>query len=284
VKANAAIVRAGESGAVSVFTTNATNFVVDINGYVVPTTNAAGLSFYSLAPCCVADTRNPVGPLGGPALVATQQRSFPVPSSVCNVPVTAKAYSVNFTVVPKRPLGYLSVWPTGQAQPLVSTLNSPGVVTANAAIVPAGANGAISLYASNNTDVVIDINGYFAPASANGLSFYAAAPCRPLDTRTVADLSDFQGTLSAKVVGSDCGIPSAALAFLLNSTVVPSGPLGFLTLWPDGQTRPLASTLNAPDGAVTSNMAIVPSGKGSVGAFGTQSTNLILDLAGYFAP
>ena len=52
------------------------------------------------------------------------------------------------------------------AEPLVSTLNAPtGTVVANAAIVPAGTSGAISVYASDATDLVIDINGYFAPPS-----------------------------------------------------------------------------------------------------------------------
>jgi hypothetical protein len=78
--------------------------------------------------------------------------------------VSARAYSLNLTVVPPGPLGYLSVWPVGKPQPVVSTLNSPnGTVVANAAIVPAGTNGAISVFASNNTDLIIDINAYFAP-------------------------------------------------------------------------------------------------------------------------
>ena len=34
---------------------------------------------------------------------------------------------------------------------------------ANAAIVPAGTNGGITIGVSNPTDVIIDINGYYAP-------------------------------------------------------------------------------------------------------------------------
>jgi len=61
-------------------------------------------------------------------------------------------------------LSYLTAWPTGASQPLVSTLNSfDGAVVANAAIVPAGTNGAISLFVTNPTHVILDINGYFAP-------------------------------------------------------------------------------------------------------------------------
>jgi hypothetical protein len=73
-------------------------------------------------------------------------------------------YSLNFTVVPQGPLGFLTTWPSDQNQPLVSTLNSPnGAVVANAAIVPASSNGSISVYVSGTSDLVIDVNGYFAP-------------------------------------------------------------------------------------------------------------------------
>ena len=44
------------------------------------------------------------------------------------------------------------------------------------------------------------------------------------------------------------------------------------------------STLNADDGAVTSNMAIVPTNNGLVDAYANGTTNLILDISGYFAP
>jgi hypothetical protein len=58
----------------------------------------------------------------------------------------------------------VTLWPTGQGQPYVSTLNSvDGSVVANAAIVPAGTNGSVSVFADGTTDVILDINGYFAP-------------------------------------------------------------------------------------------------------------------------
>ena len=72
----------------------------------------------------------------------------------CNIPSggSPAAYSLNFTVVPHGTLGYLTVWPTGQTQPTVSTLNDVlGRVIANAAIVVAGSSGEISAYATDNT-------------------------------------------------------------------------------------------------------------------------------------
>jgi hypothetical protein len=86
---------------------------------------------------------------------------------------------------------------------------------------------------------------------------------------------------------SPCSPPGTAQAYVLNATVVPSGSLGYLTLWPDCTPeqcqRPVVSTLNALDGAITANMAIVPNGDGSTDAFASDLTQLILDITSYFA-
>jgi hypothetical protein len=55
-------------------------------------------------------------------------------------------------------------------------------------------------------------------------------------------------------------------------------------MWPQGQTRPLAATLNAIDGAITNNLAIVPTTNGSVSVYPSNATHLVLDIFGYFAP
>ncbi len=285
VKANAAIIGAGTNGGVSVFVSNSSQVILDINGYFVASAGSSPSKFYSLTPCRIADTRSATGPLGGPNLSAGVARAFPVPSSPCGVPANAQAYSLNFTAVPRGFLGFLATWPNGQIRPLVSTLNSfTGSVTANAAIVPAGPDGAINVYASNDADVVIDINGYFAASGASGgLSFYTVAPCRAYDTRNFAS-GAFNGQDGFVIANSPCLPPASAQAYLLNATVVPPGPLWYLTLWQANAPQPLVSTLNAPDGAVTSNMAIVPAFNGAINTFGTNPTQLILDYSGYFAP
>ncbi|HEV3036941.1 MAG TPA: hypothetical protein VHA33_04055 [Candidatus Angelobacter sp.] len=285
IKAGAAIIPTGISGGVCAFASNDTDIVLDINGYFVsPTVNASALQFFPVTPCRLVDTRNAAGPLGGPSLIGNSARTFPILSSPCNVPAVAQAYSLNYTSVPNGPLGFLTTWPAGQSQPLVSTLNAPtGAVTANAAIVPAGTNGDISVFVTNNSDLVIDIDGYFAPAAGGGLSLYSLNPCRVLDTRNTLP-QPFNGKIDVNVVGSGCGAPSTAQAFVLNGTVVPPGGLGFLTLWPQGAPQPLVSTLNAADGAITSNLAIVPTTNGSISAFGANPTHLVLDISGFFAP
>ena len=285
VKANAAIIPAGVNASVSVFASNTTDVILDIDGYFAAPGNST-LAFYPLTPCRVADTRhnNRFG-LGAPFLHGQVQRRFPVPKSDCKIPRNARAYSFNFTAVPHEPLGYLTVWPTGQPQPVVSTLNAPtGTVVANAAIVPAGVGGDIEVFASNDTDLAIDVNGYFAAPGQNGLSLYPVVPCRVLDTRQVGNGQPFVNELTVNVVGSVCAPPSTAQAYVFNATVVPSFTLGYLTLWPDGSKQPNVSTLNALDGAVTSNMAIVPATNGSIDAFASNLTQLILDISSYFAP
>ncbi len=164
VVANAAIVPAGSNESISVFVSDQANAILDINGYFGQPGNPGALSFYPVAPCRVADTRNAAGPFGGPKLDARATRSFAIPAGACNIPTTAAAYSMNVTVVPDGQLSYLTAWPTGAPQPGVSTLNSfDGAVVANAAIVPAGSSGAVSIFVTNPTHVILDIDGYFAP-------------------------------------------------------------------------------------------------------------------------
>ncbi len=286
VKANAVIVPAGSNQSISVYATNTTDVVLDINGYFISATDTTALDFYPLPPCRVADTRKDTFPmdLGPPSLTGLQNRDLPIlEATTCNIPSSAAAYSLNFTVVPHGTLGYLTVWPTGQTRPTVSTLNDvPGKVIANAAIVPAGDGGEISVYPSNDTDLVIDINGYFAAPGSGGSPLYVLSPCRVLDTRQT--LGAFSGKIPIDIVDSFCGVPDVAQAFVLNATAIPPGSLGYLTLWPDGADQPLVSTLNAADGSITNNMAIVPTTNGWIDAYASGPTQLVLDIFSYFAP
>ena len=296
IKANAAIVPAGYQGAINVYVTNTTDVILDIDGYFGPVSGST-LAFYPLTPPCrVADTRRSDFPpgLGTPHLSGLAQRDFPVLASPCGIPGTAQGYSLSLTAVPYpslgSPLGYLEVWPKDQRpQNPVSTLNNlTGTIVANAALVPAGTDGKITVYPSNGTDLVIDANGYFAPAGPGGLSLYPTTPCRVIDTRRIGSGQPFSGTLSppVNVVDSQCAPPSTAQAYVFNSTVVPSGGLGYLTVWPDSLAggRPTVSTLNAIDGWITNNMAIVPNINGKTDAYASGITQLILDLSSYFAP
>ncbi len=278
VKANAAIVPAGVGGGVSVYASNTTNVLLDIDAYFAPASSST-YEFYPLTPCRIVDTR------GGEILQAGVERDFPIPGN-CGVPSSATAYSFNVTVLPSAGgLDFLTVWPKGEPQPVVSTLNdSTGTTVANAVIVPAGSDNETAFYAhSNSTNLLLDVNGYFALAGSGGLSMYPQAPCRVLDTRQ-NNGQPFMGKKVVSVEGSACAPASTAAAYIFNATVVPPGSMPFLSLWPDGETQPTVSTLNAVDGFITSNMAIVPTTNGSIDAYAAGLTQLLLDISGYFAP
>lgn len=139
-----------------------------------------------MMPCRILDTRNPDGPYGGPMLSANQARSFDISNSSCGpFDGFVVAFSLNVTVVPQGALHYLTVWPSSEAQPFVSTLNSlDGRTKANASTMGAGSTGDVSFFATDDTHLVVDINGYFvASGTTTGLAFYPLAPCRVADTR-----------------------------------------------------------------------------------------------------
>jgi len=285
IKANAAIVPAGNN-AVSVYVTDTSDVILDIDGYFAAP-GSQTYQFYSLTPCRIVDTRN--GQDQG-MLQAGVERDYTIPPN-CGIPSDAAAYSFNVTVLPAAGgLDYLTVWPEGESRPTVSTLNDKtGTVVANAAIVPAGSENATAFYAhSNASNLLVDVDGYFAAPGAGGLSLYPLTPCRVLDTRQVGNGQPFVGDWNppngVDVLTSQCAPPGSAKGFVFNATVVPSGSMPYLTLWPHGEQQPTASTLNAYDGFITSNMAIVPTNDGSIDAYAAGLTQLILDISGYFAP
>jgi hypothetical protein len=260
-------------------------------GTTVTPSQPGALQLVTVAPCRVMDTRDPNGLFGGPFIGAGASRTIPIPSSSCGVPSVAKAYSLNFTIVPRgRSLSSLTVWPSGQPRPLVSTLTSPDAsVIANAAIVPAGVAGSIDAFSSDETDLIVDINGYFVPPAPGTLQFFPLPPCRALDTRnpngTFGGPSLAGGSSrSFPIPTSGCGAPASAAAYSLNLTLVPHGPLGYLTTWPTGQAQPFVSTMNSWDGTVLANAAVVPAGAGgAVSFFASNTTDVIVDINGYFA-
>lgn len=293
VKANFAILALDSTQSISLYATDSTDVALDVTGYFSlapppPNSSIPSLGFAALTPCRVVDTRNTSGSLGGPALVANATRTFPVMASNCNIPSNAIAYSLNITAVPRTTLGFLTLWSSGKTRPLASTLNATtGTVVANAAILEAGSNGMIDAYATDETHLVIDINGYFSP-TATALYFpssgcriaYTGDPNGPFGGPRLAA----QETRPYTPEAGSCPIAPSPLAYALNVTVVPPAAFGFLTLWPAGTSMPIVSTLNATDGAIASNAAIVATGTpaGRFNVFASDATHLILDLLGYF--
>ena len=140
------------------------------------TDTSPGVAFVAMSPCRVFDTRNANGPYGGPRLVANVTRNFDIDSGPCTgIPTGVDAYSMNFGAILADGIGFVTIWPTGVTRPTVSSINTiPGYVLANAAIIPAGTNGSISVFPNTGMHLYGDINGYFTDQYNPGTYFHAA--------------------------------------------------------------------------------------------------------------
>ncbi|HEU5251429.1 MAG TPA: tail fiber domain-containing protein [Thermoanaerobaculia bacterium] len=125
------------------------------------------LPFIGIAPCRILDTRGNGAPIQGGIFADGEARDYTLPST-CGIPATAQAVSLNVTVTgaPSAPPGaFLLAFPQGGVVPPVSILNyQAGQTIANAATVPLGSGGGITVNVSHSTHVIIDTNGYYAPA------------------------------------------------------------------------------------------------------------------------
>jgi hypothetical protein len=130
----------------------------DRSGKVTP------MSFYTLTPCRIIDTRNPNGPYGGPALAANVARTFTI-AGQCAVPQSAKALAINVTVSGSSAAGVILVYPAAVPTPSASTINyKQGQTRANNAITTLDLNGRIAVVPfqpTGSVHFILDVNGYF---------------------------------------------------------------------------------------------------------------------------
>ena len=128
---------------------------------VGPTTPS---DYHTVAPCRLADTRQPPGPAGGPALGSGTPRTFAV-AGACGVPATALAVALNLTAVSPSAAGNLTVFPAGTFQPPTSNLNfTAGQTRSNNAVVQFQAGSVTISYTAAGgatVQVVVDVVGYF---------------------------------------------------------------------------------------------------------------------------
>ena len=107
-----------------------------------------------------------------------------------------------------------------------------------------------------------------------------------LDTRTGIGAAAVPvgagSTLELQVAGA-AGVPSDAVAVVLNMTVVNAQAPGFATVYPCGQPRPDASNLNYVAGQTIPNLVIAkPGAGGKVCIYSYATVDVLADVAGYF--
>ncbi len=172
----------------------------------VPALVSSPMPFIGITPCRVADTRDAGQPAGygPPSLAAGVPRTF-IMTGRCGIPAGAQAVSLNVTVVNPRGAGYVLLYPTGEPQPGVSTLNYvENQTVANAAIVPLGQSGQITVAAAvSATDFVIDTNGYFGPSSVDVSDTFLGVSAGNTTTTGLENTGIGYGTLSQNASGGD---------------------------------------------------------------------------------
>jgi len=274
--ANSTVVGVGPDGAIDVYTSSDAHVIVDVTGVFVEADDATTGRFIALAPERVLDGRDADAPVR--QMAPGSSATIPLPESV---PADATAVSVNVTSLWAARRGYLSGYAADDDAPSTSFLNvdGSGSPVAAAVILPVSPDGFTILNTAGGR-LAIDLVGYFtgptAPPSTDGL-FVSTEPTRLLDTRQEPHRLWADGAIE---IASPH--PHAA-ALVSNVTVTRTDSRGFVTAYPAGVQRPVVSALNAARRDQTiPNAAITPLSTRGVGYYASTSTDLVIDMNGYF--
>ena len=230
---NLVVATRGAGGQVC-FSGNATTQVIaDLAGWYEPF-DGTNARYNPLVPQRLVDTRA-AGQVTAGAPLTVSVVGGPVPAG-------ATAVMLNVTAVEPDAAGFLTVWPCDQTQPVVSNVNyTAGQIVPNAVAVKTSATGTVCVASFAPTDVVVDRVGWFG---ATGDLYQPAEPVRVLDTRTGVGAASGKLAAEATLSLTVPGLPAGATGVIVNVTATEPDGDGFVTVWPCGQPRPLASTLN----------------------------------------
>jgi hypothetical protein len=144
---------------VTVLSTSSSSTTVQVSfGGSGPPPPPSPTKFYALTPCRIADTREPNGPTGGPALATGATRTFTL-TGTCGVPSGATALSLNVAVVGGTSGGTVA---TSFGTAVVSF--AAGMTRSTIAVLPLDASGRASLcgyFPSGAVQVILDVSGYY---------------------------------------------------------------------------------------------------------------------------
>jgi hypothetical protein len=284
--ANTVVMAVGAGGNISILNqaysgTGSTQVLVDIIGY--SRALGTGAHLRTIAPVRALDSR--VG-TGGPKdpFHARAPRDLTI-VGLAGIPSNVQAVVLNMTVANATTTGsFVTVWPSGEAQPGISNINIIAGITRPNLVVARVNNGKVSIVNdSGDTDILADVVGYFEPGGTGG-SITGKTPTRELDTR--AGTAFGQGETRQMTIQGLPGIPAGAKTVILKVTAAdPTANGGYLTVWPTsaGSTPPNVSNLNFNAGMNIPNLVITQIGTdGKINIFNAfGSTHVLVDVLGY---
>lgn len=236
-------------------------------------------TYFNTAPTRLADTRSGLGLPQGTLKAGTTTRLQVLGQA--GVPaVGVSSVVVNVTVAKATAAGWLTAYASGTPTPATSTINYPaGWTGAATTTVAVGSDGGIEFtVGAGETDLVVDVVGYYASADndgAQGAFYNPTATQRVLDTRRSSAIAP-GGSVTVQIdFGSTPGqIPQA---LLVNLTALGSAGNGWLTAWSGAGTPPSTSSVNVAAGEISPNQVVVPVRNvgGTVYAFTVSNTSRV---------
>ena len=174
----------------------------------------------------------------------------------------------------------------GATQPLASNLNFvAGQTIANSVVVGLGADGQVSIHnAFGTTQVIVDVMGWFDATLPNG-GFTPVTPARILDTRPSSAVSS-AAPRDLVVIGSGDVPAMGVTSVALNVTVTEPTAGGWLTVYPTGTVKPLASNLNFVAGETVAVQVLAQVGAGgkvSLAVDPAVTAHLVVDIVGWYS-
>lgn len=278
--ANAVVVKVGANGAIDVYNfQGSTHVVLDVEGWFGSAAWAAGARYTPLDPWRLIDTRS-----GGIGPGATLRLKVAGMGGVPDARPTAVV--LNVTVTDTTAGGWLTVFPAESARPLASSINfAPGQTVANKVFAQLGPGGYVDIYNFvGRSQVIVDVEGWFGLAGAGtGFLYHPLSPARIADTRPSSAIGP-DSRLSLTVTGVG-GVPASGVAAVVtNVTATEPSVGGWLTVYPDGIVRPLASSINFAPGQTIANAVVAKVGAGGrVDIYNFQgTTHAVVDVQGWF--
>jgi xanthomonalisin len=291
--ANLVVVKLGSNGKVSLYNAlGSTDLIADVVGYFT-----TGSDLNSLVPARLLDTRANAptadGQFAGSGPVPTYGRLDLTIDNRVGIPASGvSAVILNVTATNPTAPGYITVWPSDQAQPLASNLNFvAGQTIPNLVISAVSAQGQVALFNSaGSTDLIADVMGWFPSPS----ELTAVTPARLLDTRPGTSTIDGQSVgggplatyeIRGLTVTGRGNIPATGVgAVVLNVTATNPTANAYLTVWPAGAAQPNASNLNFVPNQTIANLVIAKVGtNGQVSLFNSAgTTDVVVDVVGWF--
>lgn len=276
IVAGTAVVPLSADGTFCVFSSTATDLVIDLTGIYQ---TVGGQAFQPVAPVRRFDSRGGVILPAGTVVRVQIGGTNAAPPAATGAAVTV--HSTN-ALGP----GFVTIWPCGADRPTTSILNATtGSSVTNHAQVGLDGYGGLCLFASNSMHLVLDVSGWFGPGAST--AFHAMMPQRVLDTRENVGLAGSFGAnqnRAVAVTGVGAVPASGVAAVAAEVTEVGATQAGFITVHPCMATVPnLSMVRNFAYSVAATTVAGIVDSSGRWCLRPNVAMDILIDISGWYA-